>query len=133
MASLGMEVTLEGPFDTALERVTAALAKEGFGVISRIDMDQKFKEKLGADFRRYVILGACNPALALKAVTDQPQVGLMLPCNVTVEAEGAGVRVRIIDPAAMMSVEGIEQTPVIRELMTDARDRLARAAEALRG
>lgn len=132
MTSLGMEVELAESFDAAVARVTDALGAEGFGVISRIDMDQKFKEKLGADFRRYVILGACNPALAMKAVTDQPQIGLMLPCNVTVEAQGAGALVRIIDPEAMMSVEGIEQSDVIHELMADARERLGRAAEALR-
>lgn len=132
MASLGTEISLDLAFDDAVEKVTDALAAEGFGVISRIDMDEKFREKLGVEFRRYVILGACNPALAHEAVSDQPQIGLMLPCNVTVEEEGAGALVRIIDPKAMMSVEGIEQTGVIRDLMTDAKERLGRAADALR-
>lgn len=132
MASLGTEISLDLAFDDAVEKVTDALAAEGFGVISRIDMDEKFREKLGVEFRRYVILGACNPALAHEAVSDQPQIGLMLPCNVTVEEEGAGALVRIIDPKAMMSVEGIEQTGVIRDLMTDAKERLGRGADALR-
>lgn len=132
MTSMGTEITLHQPFDKALQTVTDALAANGFGVISRIDMDAKFKEKLGVEFRRYTILGACNPGLAHRAVTDQPQVGLLLPCNVTVEEQGDGSLVRIIDPEAMLSAPGLEATPVIRELMADAQEKLQSAAEQLR-
>lgn len=130
--ALGTEVSLSQPFDKAVEATTAALAAEGFGVISKIEMDKAFKEKLGVDFRRYVILGACNPKLAHKAVSDQPEIGLLLPCNVTVEEAEGGATVRIIDPEAMLSGEGIKATPVIRELMDDAKTRLGRVAESLR-
>ena len=132
MSKLGTEITLNATFDDAIAQVTEALAAHGFGVISRIDMDAKFKDKLAIDFRRYTILGACNPALAHKAVSDQAEVGLLLPCNVTVEEHGAGALVRIIDPEAMLSGGGLEETPVIRELMTDAKEKLDRAASALR-
>jgi uncharacterized protein (DUF302 family) len=130
--TLGLEVRLSKPFDEAVEAVTEALSKEGFGVISRFDMDKAFKEKLDVDFRRYTILGACNPGLAHKAVSDQPEIGLLLPCNVTVEADGDASIVRLIDPEGMLSAGGVERTAVIEELMADAKTRLARAADSLR-
>lgn len=133
MHALGFEVTLSEGFDDAVDRVTNALSAEGFGVISRIDMDEKFRDKLGVEFRRYVILGACNPGLAHKAVSDQPEIGLLLPCNVTVEDAGDERIVRLVDPEAMMSAPGLARTPVITELMSDARERLRRVTEALRG
>lgn len=132
MTSLGTEIALDKPFDDAVAAVSAALAAEGFGVISRIDMDKAFREKLGAEFRRYAILGACNPALAMKAVTARPDVGLLLPCNITVEDAGAGALVRIVDAAAMMSVGELGAEPAIAELSADAGARLGRVADALR-
>jgi uncharacterized protein (DUF302 family) len=120
-------------FEDAIARVTAALAAEGFGVISRIDMDRAFREKLGADFRPYAILGACNPALAMKAVSARPEVGLLLPCNITVEDAGGSAIVRIVDAAAMMGTAGLNTDPVIAELASDAGARLSRVAAALRG
>ena len=133
MTSLGAEIAMDLPFDDAVARVTEALAAEGFGVISRIDMDRAFREKLGAEFRRYAILGACNPKLAMKAVTARPDVGLLLPCNVTVEEDGAGAVVRIVDAATMMGAAGLDSHPAIAELAEDAGARLARVAAALRG
>lgn len=133
MTSLGTEIGLHLPFDDAVARVTEALAAEGFGVISRIDMDKAFREKLGADFRRYAILGACNPKLAMKAVTARPDVGLLLPCNVTVEEAGSGAVVRIVDAATMMGAAGLDSNPAIAELAEDAGARLGRVAAALRG
>lgn len=86
---IGHTIDLKGGFDAALERVTGALANEGLGVITRIDMDKTFEQKLGEEFRRYVIHGACNPQPAKKAVFNAPEIGLLLPCNVTVRDAGA--------------------------------------------
>lgn len=132
MSELGFEVSLSEGFDAAVDRVIAALAEQGFGVISRIDMDKAFREKLGVEFRRYTILGACNPGLAHKAVTAKPEVGLLLPCNVTVEEAGAGSVVRIIDAGEMMNTGGLGETPEIAELAADASARLDKVVAALR-
>ena len=131
MSGPGRTIEIGIVFDAAIERVTAALAAEGFGVISRIDLDQAFRDKLGVAFRRYAILGACNPSLAHAAVSHRPEVGLLLPCNVVVEESNAGSTVRIADAEAIMGVAGLEAAPEIRELASDASLRLARVAEAL--
>ena len=94
--------TLDDDFDTALGRVRDALKGEGFGVISEIDIRQTLKDKIGADFRPYVILGACNPTLAHEALQLEDKVGTMLPCNVVVQQAGDGVEVAAIDPVASM-------------------------------
>lgn len=133
MSALGTSLSIDGSFDDAVEKVTVALAAEGFGVISRIDLDKAFAEKLGQEFRRYTILGACNPGLAHKAVTARPDVGLMLPCNVTVEEAPSGCTVRIVDAASMMSMGDLAGTPEIVELGADASARLGRVAAALQG
>lgn len=131
MSELGFEVSLPEAFDAAVDRVIAALAEQGFGVISRIDMDKAFREKLGVEFRRYTILGACNPGLAHKAVTAKPEVGLLLPCNVTVEEAGTGSVVRIIDAGVMMNTGGLGETPEIAELAADASARLNKVVAVL--
>ncbi|MGI9206236.1 MAG: DUF302 domain-containing protein, partial [Woeseiaceae bacterium] len=84
---LGYVVRLTATKDEAIDMVTDSLNAEGFGVLTRIEINQAFKEKIGAQFRPYTILGACNPKLALVALTSIPEIGLMLPCNVTVEAD----------------------------------------------
>jgi uncharacterized protein (DUF302 family) len=95
--------TLEAPFDQTVARTREALAKEGFGVISEIDISTTLKSKLGVDFRPYLILGACNPALAYEALKLEDKVGAMLPCNVVVQDAGGGrTEVAVIDPAASM-------------------------------
>ncbi|MHC4449253.1 MAG: DUF302 domain-containing protein, partial [Planctomycetota bacterium] len=96
--SLSIDVELDSGMDEAIEAVTAALKEEGFGVLTRIDVDKTLKQKIDVEFRPYVILGACNPVLANQALTVLPQAGLLLPCNVTVEkaAEGRSL-VRIIN------------------------------------
>lgn len=130
--TLGTEVRLSMSFADALEHTRAALKAEGFGIISSVDMQQTFREKLSADFRPYVILGACNPPLAHKALTASPEVGLLLPCNVTVEEEAPGrAIVRLVNPSAMLSVGGLAQSAAVREVATDAEARLARVAAAL--
>lgn len=130
---LGFEVNLAMPVDAAIERVTGALKAEGFGVLTRIDVHDTLKQKIGVDFRPYVILGACNPALAHKALTARAEVGMMLPCNVTVEAAGSGASaVRIADPQMMMTVGDLGDSAELREVGNEARERLTRVAAALR-
>lgn len=98
--------TLRVPFDAAVERVTAALQREGFGILTEIDVQATLKQKLDADFRRYVILGACNPSLAHRALLADLDVGLLLPCNVIVYEEDGGSVISVIDPLAMLGVLG---------------------------
>lgn len=125
-----VELALEG--EAAVHRVTDALKEEGFGVLTRIDLDRAFAEKLGIEFRPYAILGACNPTLAHRAVTARPEVGLLLPCNVTVESTGSGGSlVRIIDPDAMLGVGPLAADPDIQAVAREARARLERVAETL--
>jgi uncharacterized protein (DUF302 family) len=95
---------LDAPFDEVVERLPAALAQEGFGVLTRIDMRETLAKKLGVDFRRYIILGACNPPLAYEALQAELEVGLMLPCNIIVyETDGGATMVVAIDPSATIA------------------------------
>jgi uncharacterized protein (DUF302 family) len=130
--SLAFEVELEQPYDQAVEAVTAALKHEGFGILTTIDVKATLKQKLNADFRPYVILGACNPPLAHRALAHEARIGILLPCNVTVEAtEAGGSLVRIGDPDALLQVGGLDRDPVVREVASDARARLQRVAHTL--
>ena len=131
-SELGFEITLGSSFDRALEQVTGALKVEGFGVLTRIDVHQALKEKLGVTFRPYAILGACNPQLAHRALSHEARVGLLLPCNVTLEeAPGGRTLVRIGNPEALLSVGGLDQAPELRAVAREARERLQRVAGAL--
>lgn len=125
-------VQLDTPYEDALERTRAALMAEGFGVITEIDIQSTLKEKIGADFRKYAILGACNPSIAHRALSIEREIGLLLPCNVIVyEAEGQpGTIVSIVDPMAMLA--DIEE-PELQSIADDAHARLARVAQALAG
>jgi len=126
---LGMKVYLDTDYETALEQVAEALKVEGFGVLTEIDVKATFKKKLDVEFRNYKILGACNPTFAHKALSAAPEVGLLLPCNVTVSEEDDGkILVHIINPAMMMSV--IENS-VLTDVAADVKERLNRVAEAL--
>jgi uncharacterized protein (DUF302 family) len=130
--SLGFTVTLHVAFEPAMERTRAALKAEGFGILSEIDIQAAFKEKLGREFRRYPILGACNPPLAWDALAANAEVGLLLPCNVTVEqGEGDTTIVRLIDPIQMLAQAGGAANPAIEAVAQEARVRLERVAEAL--
>jgi len=104
-------------FDQAIEKVIGALKGEGFGVLTEIDVKDTLKKKLGVDFRRYVILGACNPSLAHQALEAEPHIGLLLPCNVVVqEAPDGDVIVSIADPQAMFKmVDNADAAPVAAE------------------
>lgn len=102
----GFTKTIDVPYEEAIEKVRAALAKEGFGVLTQIDLKDKFKEKLGVDFRPYVILGACNPALAYESLQQEMEIGLLLPCNVIVYEQDGRTVVSAVDAGKMMSVVG---------------------------
>jgi len=130
---VAFEVTLALPYDQAIEKLTAALKTEGFGILTRIDVKATLKEKLNADFRPYSILGACNPPLAHRALAHDAQAGLMLPCNVTVEAKDAGTSVvRIGDPDAFLKIGDFGKDPVLQAVAREAREKLKRAADSLR-
>lgn len=133
MSGMAFEVKMASPYAEALERVIEALKNEGFGVLTRIDVHDTLKEKLGVEFRNYAILGACNPPLAHKALSNRPDAGLMLPCNVIVEENDEGVLVRIVDPAAMMQAGGLAGDPAMEEVGGEAGARLKRVAEVLHG
>lgn len=134
-ASIAMTRHLDLPYAEAVERVKAALKAEGFGVLTEIDVKATMKQKLDADFRDYVIIGACNPPLAHGALQLDLSVGLLLPCNVIVYAEdggdskaGGGSTVSIFDPQVGMALAGLEALePIARE----AHERLQRALASL--
>ncbi|MFA5810507.1 MAG: DUF302 domain-containing protein [Thermoleophilia bacterium] len=130
--NLSFDVHLDESHEDAIEKVTSALKAEGFGVLTSVDVREAFKEKLGEEFRPYTILGACKPALAYRALSHMGEVGLMLPCNVTVEADPAGGSiVRIIDPEALMKGAGMDTDPVLAEVGSEARVKLGKVARAL--
>ena len=126
---LGFDVYLNSSYDEAITAVTEELKKEGFGVLTEIDVKATLKKKLDVDFRPYKILGACNPTLAHKALSLVPQVGLMLPCNVTVSQEEDGrILVSIINPQQML---GVVDNPDLEAVACDAEEKLKRVAAAL--
>jgi uncharacterized protein (DUF302 family) len=116
-------------FDDAVERTREVLQSEGFGVLSEIRMDEKFKEKLDVDFRKYVILGACNPALAYRTVQEDVNIGLLLPCNVVVyESDNPDNSVvAAVNAEAMMSVAG--ENEMTREVSREVSERLRHVVE----
>jgi len=129
MNQMAFEVTIPQPFETAQERVIEALKQEGFGVLTRIDVHDTLKAKLGVDFREYAILGACNPPFANQAIAAERDIGLLLPCNVVVrEDESGAVNVGFMDPKAVLEVV---DNPVIEEIAVQVRERLVRVCESL--
>jgi uncharacterized protein (DUF302 family) len=126
----GMSTLVDLPYERAVERIRDALAKEGFGVLTEIDVQATFRKKLGVDFRPYVILGACNPSLAHRALTAEPAIGLLLPCNVVVYAAGAEGQsvVAAVDPEMSLGRVGNDALlPVASEVKT----RLQRALDSV--
>jgi uncharacterized protein (DUF302 family) len=125
----GFECRLEGTtFDDAIEKVTAALKEEGFGVLTRIDVKDTLKKKIDVDFRPYVILGACNPKLAHRALSTDSQIGLLLPCNVVVQEDDGGVLVSIAAPKTMFTVVDNADVAAVAD---EADERLRRVTAAL--
>ena len=125
----GQNITISGSFDSAVEKVIAALENEGFGVLSDIDIQKAMKEKLGVVMPAYRILGACNPRLAYRALQAEPEIGLLLPCNVTLrEADGGRVNVGFLDPQTMVQ---LTSNADVASVADDAGERLRRVQSAL--
>ena len=128
--SYGFGTTLPVPYEVAIPRVKEALKAEGFGVLTEIDVRRTLREKLGAEMEPYIILGACNPSLAHRALEQEPDIGLLLPCNVVVRTEGQGSRVEVADPQAMLGIVGNKELNAVAE---EAQKRLQRVVASLGG
>jgi len=130
-ASYGFGTTLDAPFDAAIERTEAALKAEGFGVLTTIDIRKTMKDKLDVEFEPYVILGACNPQLAHRALGAEHELGLLLPCNVIVHEHDGQSRVSIVDPVKMLGIVG--ENPDLQAVAQEAGERLRRVVAEIGG
>jgi uncharacterized protein (DUF302 family) len=127
----GTSVTIEAPYEDVVPQVRAALQEQGFGVLTEIDVKATLHAKLGAQMEDYVILGACNPVLAHAALEVERDLGLLLPCNVVVRADGPGrTKVQVLDPAMMVMLPGKEE---LRPIAAEAGQRLDAVLQALTG
>ncbi|RMD98264.1 MAG: DUF302 domain-containing protein [Deltaproteobacteria bacterium] len=129
MKNYGIRKTVEMSYEEALSKVPEALKEQGFGILTEIDVKETLKKKLDVDFRKYKILGACNPPLAHKALSTNLEIGLLLPCNVIVyEGDDGETVVSAIDPIEMIADEG---DPTLEEVARTAREKLVAALETL--
>ena len=128
MSKYAFGKTIDTGFDQAIDKVTQALAKEGFGVLSDIDVAGTLKKKLGLDVPAYRILGACNPQFAHRALAAEPEIGTLLPCNVVVRKDGTKIRIDIMDPLAVMQLVG---KPEVATIATEVRGKLERVLAAV--
>lgn len=119
---------LDEPFDSVVDRVRETLAGEGFGVLSEIDVQAAMREKIGEEVGEYLILGACNPQLAHRGLGVEPDLGVLLPCNVVVRANGEGTRVAAMEPLSAMQLAGNDD---LQPIASEARERIERAVTAL--
>ena len=119
--------TIQTTFDDAVEKVTKALSSEGFGVISEVDLHEKIKNKLGVDFKKYRILGACNPAYSYRALQAEDKIGVMLPCNVLVIEQGYNqIEIAAVNPAdAMLAVDN----DVVKDVASEVGEKLKKALD----
>ncbi len=124
----GFSKTTDYGFEQAVEKVTEELKKEGFGILTTIDVKDTLKKKLDVDFKKYIILGACNPPFAHKALLAEEELGLLLPCNVIVYEKDDKTAVSIFDP---MTMTGIIENPEINEIASEIKSKLERVFESL--
>ena len=117
MISYGFTKELDLPFEKVREAISEELKKEGFGILTEIDLQEKFKEKLGVDFKRYVILGACSPPNAYKSVQAEENIGLMLPCNVIVYEQGGRTVLSVVRPTVAMQMIDNAELKCVAELV----------------
>jgi uncharacterized protein (DUF302 family) len=130
--SFFFEIAIDIPYTDMIQLVTDSLKDEGFGVLTEIDVKTTMKTKLGKDFRPYTILGACNPPLAHRALSSMPEIGLLLPCNITVEAADDGSSVtRFLDPRFMVSVGDLDKNNELVEVANEAFIKLERVAKKI--
>lgn len=132
MARYGMSIGVKGPIDTVKAKVIDALKTQGFGVLTEIDVQKTLKEKIGADFEPYLILGACNPNLAHQALSADRSIGLLLPCNVVLRVSGDDVEVSILDPEVIFGVADEETKAALADLAPEAKRRLQAVLVTLR-
>jgi len=129
--SYGIQICVDLSYEDAIEKITAALKEEGFGVLTEIDVKATLKKKIDADFRRYIILGACNPHFAHQALQAETDIGLLMPCNVVVyEADDGKTVVEAMDPGMMAQVS---DNPDLSKIAVDARAGIERALRSLEG
>ena len=124
----GKKITVPLDFDTAVESITAGLKANGFGVLTEINVTETLKAKIGEEFKRYVILGACNPKLAFRALSTEEDIGLLLPCNVVVYEQDGGSVIAVVDPGMMSTMSS---NPVVAEIATEAGSLLDAALAAV--
>lgn len=128
MINYGFTKELDTPYEKVIEQAKEALKKEGFGILTEIDIKEKMKEKLGLDMRKYIILGACNPLNAYKAIQTEENIGLMLPCNVIVYEKGSRTVLSVIRPTVAMQM--VDNTG-LREVAEAVESQLKRAFDAV--
>ena len=124
-----MSLTLNRPFDAVLKDVREALAEQGFGIVTEVDMQATLHEKIGVDIEPQIILGACNPKYAHRSLQAEPSIGLLLPCNVVVRKTDAGTVVEMINPEMMVT---ITDNPAIQEIANEVTEKLAAALASLK-
>jgi uncharacterized protein (DUF302 family) len=124
----GFSKTVDMPFEVTIEKVTAELKKEGFGVLTTIDVKETLKQKINVDFKKYTILGACNPPIAHRALMEEEDLGLLLPCNVIVYEKDGKTRISIFDPMVMTWIMENDQ---MKPIATEVQEKLQRVLKAI--